>query len=81
MYHGAPAEVTLAYGKDGKDGVKVKSSGLADVTVWNPGPKVGGAMADMEDGGWDKYIWCVPRCACRWRKRRRRPPVPRELHR
>lgn len=59
VYHAAPDEVTMTYGPTGKGGVKIRTEGMADVTVWNPGPEVGGNMADMEDKGWERYIWCV----------------------
>lgn len=33
-------------------GIQIKTEGLKDVVVWNPQETAGGAIGDMEDGGW-----------------------------
>ncbi|GFZ51797.1 hypothetical protein JCM24511_09565 [Saitozyma sp. JCM 24511] len=40
-------------------GFKVRFRGFEDCTIWNPQEK-GKSMADMEDGGWDRYICIEP---------------------
>lgn len=59
VYHAAPAEIDMTYGATSGGGVKVRTKGFRDATVWNPGPKTGSGMVDMEDKGWEKYIWFV----------------------
>jgi len=41
-------------------GIRIKSENLKDVVVWNPQDAAGKAMADMEDGGWEKYVCVEP---------------------
>ncbi|KAH0838308.1 galactose mutarotase-like protein [Lanmaoa asiatica] len=41
-------------------GVEIKVMGLKDVVLWNPQQAVGSKIADMEDGGWEKYVCIEP---------------------
>ncbi|ORX34740.1 galactose mutarotase-like domain-containing protein [Kockovaella imperatae] len=50
-------ELKLDYG-NGK-GLNVRFRGFEDCTIWNPQEK-GKTMADMEDGGWERYICIEP---------------------
>ena len=33
-------------------GIQIETEGLKDVVIWNPQKAAGGAIGDMEDGGW-----------------------------
>jgi len=47
-------------------GVLAKTEGFDDVVVWNPREEAGKALADMEAGGWDKFICVEPGMATYW---------------
>lgn len=47
----------------GVDKLSLKSRELNDVVVWNPGPEAGSKIADMEDGGWERYVCVEPGAA------------------
>uniref|UniRef100_A0A0W0G3I5 DNA polymerase n=1 Tax=Moniliophthora roreri TaxID=221103 RepID=A0A0W0G3I5_MONRR len=57
VYANAPQsyEVTWPGG-----GLAIKSKNLKDVVIWNPQAETGSKMADMEDGGWDKFVCVEP---------------------
>ncbi|KIM66186.1 hypothetical protein SCLCIDRAFT_1211415 [Scleroderma citrinum Foug A] len=44
------------------EGVQIRTSGLKDVVIWNPQSEAGSKMADMEDGGWKKFVCVEPGC-------------------
>jgi len=41
-------------------GIEIQVTGLKDVVVWNPQRAAGGKLADMEDGGWERYVCVEP---------------------
>ncbi|BGP21716.1 hypothetical protein JCM10295v2_000591 [Rhodotorula toruloides] len=60
VYFRAPNELVMRF-KGQTETVKVTKSGFADAVVWNPGPKKGSTIADMEEGGYDRYV-CLEGC-------------------
>jgi len=63
VYKSAPGNYTIKYPGGG---VHIRTKGFNDVVVWNPHAEAGRALADMEDGGWDKYICVEPGMATYW---------------
>ena len=51
-------ELKLDYGNG--HGLLVHFRGFEDTTIWNPQEVKGKGMADMEEGGWDKYVCIEP---------------------
>ncbi|KAG9043901.1 hypothetical protein FS837_009024 [Tulasnella sp. UAMH 9824] len=47
-------------------GIHIHAKGFKDAVVWNPHAEAGRAIADMEEGGWDKYICVEPGMATYW---------------
>lgn len=47
--------------------VKVRFRGFQDTTIWNPGEVTGSKMADMEEGGWNRYICVEPGFVSEWK--------------
>jgi len=41
-------------------GMDIRTVSLKDVVVWNPQAEAGRKMADMEDGGWERYVCVEP---------------------
>ena len=60
VYLDAPARLELVEG--GRPRLAIAASGFPDVVVWNPGPEKGGALADMEPGGFARML-CVEAAA------------------
>ncbi|PCH33635.1 galactose mutarotase-like protein [Wolfiporia cocos MD-104 SS10] len=40
--------------------VEIKAKGFKDVVVWNPQAETGVKIADMEEGGWERYVCVEP---------------------
>ena len=60
VYLDAPSRLELFEG--GRHLLDVASTGFPDVVVWNPGPEKGGALADLEPGGFARML-CVEAAA------------------
>ncbi|KAJ7487608.1 galactose mutarotase-like domain-containing protein [Mycena galericulata] len=41
-------------------GVAITTANMKDLVVWNPQAEAGSKMADMEVGGWEKFVCCEP---------------------
>lgn len=65
VYESAPTPTTLSFPSSSAH-LEIRATNLPDVTVWNPGPEAGKAMADMEDGGWDHFICVEPGHVKEW---------------
>ncbi|GAA5913514.1 hypothetical protein JCM8208_000696 [Rhodotorula glutinis] len=59
VYYRAPDHLELAFPAAG-DVLKVHKTNLPDVVLWNPGPEKGATIADMEQGGADRYVCLEP---------------------
>ncbi|KAH7930980.1 galactose mutarotase-like protein [Leucogyrophana mollusca] len=57
VYEDAPQKYEATWPGGGID-INVKK--LKDLVVWNPREEAGAKIADMEEGGWDKYICVEP---------------------
>jgi glucose-6-phosphate 1-epimerase len=55
IYFGAPGRLEL---RDAGRGLVIEQSGFSDTVVWNPGAVKGGALNDLEPGGWRRFV-CV----------------------
>ncbi|EPQ60813.1 galactose mutarotase-like protein [Gloeophyllum trabeum ATCC 11539] len=40
--------------------IEVKAKNFKDVVVWNPSAEAGSKLADMEDGGWERFVCVEP---------------------
>ncbi|KAL1407072.1 hypothetical protein Q8F55_006485 [Vanrija albida] len=58
-------EIQVNDGQDG--GYKVRFRGFEDATIWNPTAEAGSKMADMEPGGWDRYVCVEPGFVSEWK--------------
>ncbi|KAF9509358.1 hypothetical protein BS47DRAFT_1349364 [Hydnum rufescens UP504] len=63
VYKGAPGEYHVRWTGGGVD---IKTTGFPDVVVWNPQKEIGSKMADMEDGGWERYVCVEPGFVSAW---------------
>ncbi|KAH8120468.1 galactose mutarotase-like protein [Phellopilus nigrolimitatus] len=57
VYENGPREYTVTWPAGG---IKVKAIGFKDVVLWNPGATAGSKIADMEEGGWERYVCLEP---------------------
>ncbi|KAL4070945.1 galactose mutarotase-like domain-containing protein [Scleroderma citrinum] len=57
VYEGAPQEYEVTWSGGG---LRIRTSELKDVVIWNPQKKAGSKMADMEDGGWERFVCVEP---------------------
>jgi len=55
IYWDAPGPITV---RDPEQALRVSAAGFSDVVVWNPGPVLADALADMEPGGY-RHMLCV----------------------
>lgn len=58
-YDALPRTIVL---RDGQHSLTVNASGFPDAVVWNPGEVKSDKMADMEAGGWKRFI-CIEAAA------------------
>jgi len=56
VYENAPGNYKVTWA-DGE--INIRAKNLNDVVVWNP-QEQGKKLADMEDGGWDKFVCVEP---------------------
>ncbi|HZF69056.1 MAG TPA: D-hexose-6-phosphate mutarotase [Gemmatirosa sp.] len=59
IYVDAPPLLTLV---DGTRRTRIESAGFPDAVVWNPGAERADALADLEPGGWRRFV-CVEAAA------------------
>lgn len=57
VYEDAPQKYEVKWPKTG---LELRVSALKDLVVWNPQKEVGSKIADMEDGGWERYVCVEP---------------------
>jgi len=55
VYEDGPRDYRVVW-PDG--GISVKAVNFKDVVVWNPNAEASSKLADMEDGGWERFV-CV----------------------
>lgn len=66
VYRHAPGEAGYEVRWTG-GGMDIKTnSGFPDVVIWNPHAEVGSKIADMEDGGWERYVCVEPGFVSSW---------------
>ena len=58
-YEAQEREIVLL---DGDQRLSVKATGFPDAVVWNPGQEKSDKMADMEPGGWQRFV-CIEAAA------------------
>lgn len=58
VYTNVPAEINVNLGHGKR--MLIKTSGLPDLTVWNPHEAKSNAMADMESDGWKRFVCIEP---------------------
>jgi len=57
VYENGPREYDVTWAEGG---IKVKAIGFKDVVVWNPNADAASKLADMEEGGWEKFVCVEP---------------------
>ncbi|KDQ63749.1 hypothetical protein JAAARDRAFT_29781 [Jaapia argillacea MUCL 33604] len=57
VYEDAPGKYELVWPNGS---IEVRAHNLKDVVVWNPQKDAGSRLADMEDGGWERFICVEP---------------------
>ncbi|KAF9076292.1 galactose mutarotase-like domain-containing protein [Rhodocollybia butyracea] len=57
VYEDAPQKYEVSWPGGG---IAVRSTHLKNVVVWNPQKEAGSKIADMEDGGWERYVCLEP---------------------
>lgn len=65
VYKSASGEYRVRWA-GGSAGIDIKTTGFGDVVVWNPQAEAGSKIADMEDGGWERYVCVEPGIASYW---------------
>ncbi|KAI0655078.1 galactose mutarotase-like protein [Cubamyces menziesii] len=57
VYENAPGKYDVVWANGA---IEIKTNNLKDVVVWNPQQETGSKIADMEEGGWEKYVCVEP---------------------
>ncbi|KAI9063055.1 galactose mutarotase-like protein [Trametes sanguinea] len=57
VYENAPGKYDITWPSGA---IEIRTSNLKDVVVWNPQQETGSKIADMEEGGWERYVCVEP---------------------
>ncbi|TFK57298.1 galactose mutarotase-like protein [Heliocybe sulcata] len=57
VYENAPGKYQVIWPGGG---LEIKAKNFKDVVVWNPSQEAGSKLADMEEGGWERFVCVEP---------------------